>query len=83
LSRIQAKTLHYEAALEAGMKALNLIDLINDNFNKVYMMSHLGNLYDKLGIKEKACFYWQEALNIANSQLHPLRAYLVEQVHRC
>ena len=83
LSRIHAKTQNYDAALDTGVRALTLIDSIRDNFNKVYIMRHLGDLYDKLGMQEKACHYWQEALNIANSQLHPLTAYLIEQISQC
>ncbi len=82
LSRINAKTQHYDIAIDTGVKALALIDSISDSFNKVYIMRHLGDLYNKLGVQEKACQYWKEALSLANSQLHPLTTYLIEQIDR-
>lgn len=76
LSWIHAKTQNRALALEAGLNSLNLLRSINDNFNTVYALRHLGDYYQELGDFEQARSYWQEAYNIAVVQSHPLTHYL-------
>lgn len=80
LSRIHAKTQNRALALETGLNSLNLLRSINDNFNTVYALRHLGDYHQELGDVDQAQAYWQEAYNIAVVQSHPLIHYLHARV---
>jgi len=80
LSRIHAKTQNRELALETGLNSLNLLRSINDNFNIVYALRHLGDFHQEVGDADQARSYWQEAYNIATIQSHPLTHYLHARV---
>jgi len=82
LSRIHINTKDYELALDKGLKSLSLLREINDNFNIVYVLRHLGDVCMETSEQEQALIYWQEGLSIAEIQAHPLTEYLQKKIRR-
>ena len=69
-----------ESALRNGLAALIILREINDTFNLVYVLRHLGDLRQQLGDETVAYQLWEEALEIAKFQQHPLLTTLNERL---
>ncbi|MFZ4661498.1 MAG: AfsR/SARP family transcriptional regulator [Caldilineaceae bacterium] len=80
LSQIYTAMMKMDLALQNGLTALTLLREINDTFNIVYVLRHLGDLQSQLGDNSLARRTWQEALEIAIPQKHPLTATLHERL---
>lgn len=80
LSRIYSELQEDIEALNVGFKSLEMLQEIEDNFNLVYVLRHLGKLHEATKQIQQAKKYWDEALRIAEPQRHPLIAQLRQQV---
>ena len=80
LSRIYTDMADVESALRNGLAALIILREINDTFNLVYVLRHLGDLRQQLGDETVAYQLWEEALEIAKFQQHPLLTTLNERL---
>lgn len=72
ISRIHAAGQVFPVAIEIGVKSLDLFQELHESFNLVYVLRHLGNIYNSLGEERQAVTYWQQALDTAASNEHPL-----------
>ncbi|RIK30072.1 MAG: hypothetical protein DCC55_37525, partial [Chloroflexi bacterium] len=75
---IFAKRNDTEAATKVGLKSLELFRELQDSFNLVYVLCHLGEFYWANGQAEQAANLWSQALDLANRISHPL----VERLQR-
>ncbi len=80
LSRIHALKNNLDLALEAGSKSMALMQALDDSFNLVYVLRHLGDLYRNIIQHEQARIFWQEAINIAKLRNHPLMNELQQRI---
>jgi tetratricopeptide (TPR) repeat protein len=69
---LYAKQDNHAEALKAGQKSLELFRALQDSFNLVYILCHLGKYYAEIGQTREARALWQEALPIAEQHNHPL-----------
>jgi DNA-binding SARP family transcriptional activator/tetratricopeptide (TPR) repeat protein len=72
----------YELALKVGAQSLTLFRDLQDNFNLVNVLGHLGSIYYDSGQVAEARQLWQEAKAIADSQNHPLAGQLNQRLAR-
>lgn len=72
LSRIHAETENLEEARRVAQIGLKLLEEIDDNFNLVYVLRHLGYVEQASENHQAAKTYWHSALRVAEAQLHPL-----------
>ena len=72
LSRIHATLNETKVALELGLKSRNLLYQLRDNFNIIYVLRHLCNLYLQSDEIELAQEVLLEAIGIAELQKHHL-----------
>lgn len=72
LSRIYILAGYYEQAILSSEEGMNLLLAIPDNFNLVYILRQLGEAYTVAGKEESAVNAWSAALELAETQQHPL-----------
>jgi len=60
------------SALEVGLKSLHLLRELPDRFSLVYVLLHLGDLYQHFNQLDRAHALWREALTIALAQNYPM-----------
>lgn len=80
LSKIDYDHGSFTSALALGQKSLLLMQTLQDNFNQVYVLRHLGNVHEKLDQSEVAMDLWQNGFMIASEQRHPLTTYLKQKI---
>lgn len=80
LSRNYAGVEAYANALTLGVRSLEILREIDDQFNVIYVLWHLGKLYENMKENQQAEIHWHEALRIAELQKHPLIAELRQQL---
>jgi DNA-binding SARP family transcriptional activator len=71
----------YEPAIEAGLRSLELFRQLEDSFNMVYVLCHLGDFYHKNHQLDQADELWQEANQIIQNQNHPLTATIKQRIN--
>jgi DNA-binding SARP family transcriptional activator len=69
---LYAKQDDHTEALKAGRKSLELFRALQDGFNLVYILCHLGKYHAEIAQNHEARQLWQEALPIAEQHNHPL-----------
>ncbi|MBN1582871.1 MAG: tetratricopeptide repeat protein [Anaerolineae bacterium] len=80
LSEIDGASGLHEPALVKGQRSLDLCEKLGDLWGKVYLMSHLGDLYVKVMQPKKARSMWQNALALISDQEHRLTDSLRERL---
>ena len=71
LSVIQEDKKNFERALELALQSSNLMRMVGDSYNLVFILAHLGDIYKNLQQFAKMQEYWKEALPLAEQQKHP------------
>lgn len=64
-----------ESALEKGLTSLEIMIGLQDEFNRVYCLHHLADLYQRMGQDDEAQRLWSEGYGIARSIHHPYMPY--------
>lgn len=78
---LYAERAEYGLSIEAGLRSLELFRQLEDSFNMVYVLYHLGNFYEKNVQPEEAYKLWQEASQITLKQNHPLSITINERLN--
>lgn len=81
LSRIHAQSLSPSQALPLAVESLQLLSDLEDSFNQVYLLRHLGDLHKDIGDNNKSIIYWSEGFEIAQRTEHPLVNELYQRIH--
>lgn len=71
LSIIQEELEEYSAALETGLKSVDLLREVKDKFDLIHTLMHVGDLYQHLAQTEQAHTVWAEALDLAKPINYP------------
>jgi DNA-binding SARP family transcriptional activator len=69
---IFVKRNNIDAAATVGLKSLELFQELQDSFNLVYVLCHLGEFYSANEQTEQATALWRQALALASRINHPL-----------
>ncbi len=69
------------SALELGQASLALMISLQDEFNRVYCLHHLGDLYQRLNQPTEAQQLWQEGYTLARSIHHPYTPYFEQALN--
>lgn len=72
---------HAESALELGQTSLVLMISLQDEFNRVYCLHHLGDLYQRLNQPAEAQRLWQEGYTLARTIHHPYTPYFEQSLN--
>lgn len=80
LSKIYAMNHALATAVETGVESLHILRDLHDSFNQVYILRHLGSLYEQLGQNTQAYECWNEGLLIGQTKNHPLVQELNQRV---
>lgn len=80
LSKIDADLQDYPRALEEGLQSLKLQRELENSWNEVSVLHHLGEIYGAMNQPDQARRVWTEALDLAEALRHPLVERLREYV---
>jgi hypothetical protein len=67
---------NYQISLETGQKSSIIFADLQDNYNQVFCLDHLGDIHWRLGKITDARHLWQTALDLARPIRHPKAATL-------
>lgn len=70
----------YQAAIESAKRSLVIVKQVQDYYNCVFCLNHLGILYQDIGDLPVARQCWSEALELAQRLHHPLTEILESQL---
>lgn len=80
-ARLYAMNQDHTAAISVGLKSLELYRQLQDNFNLVYILYHVGNFHQQSSQPAQARLFWQEAIEMAKVQNHPLSSLLYQNLN--
>jgi len=80
LCRVQAKLGDLTTAIVTGIESLEVLRGLQDNFNLVYILRQIGDIYYAANKHQAAYQFWQEAFELAQFQSHPLTEQLRDQL---
>ena len=80
-SRIKRLAGDEQAAIELGHHSLTLMTANADDYNRVYCLMHLGDLYQQSNARTTAYQYWEEAKTLALHLHHPLMTQIDERLN--
>jgi tetratricopeptide (TPR) repeat protein len=66
----------YATSLQAGQQSLAILQELQDEYDQVFCLNHLGDLHWRLGELAEARRLWSGALDLAKLLHHPLTAEL-------
>lgn len=72
----------YPNSLEAGKRSLAILQELQHDYDQIFCLHHLGDLYSHLGEPAKAHQVWTEALDLAKALYHPLTTVLEERLNQ-
>jgi len=80
LSVIQEDQAAYASAMELGAQSLQLLREVNDTFDLVFILLHMGDLYLHTDQPQRAHAVWQEAVKLAETHNHPSTTKLYDRL---
>ncbi|MEZ4736701.1 MAG: NB-ARC domain-containing protein, partial [Caldilineaceae bacterium] len=79
-SKIKLLQQEYAQALALGQQSLAIMAALSDDFNRVYCLKHLGQIYQQVGNLTAAETVWCEAEQVAIAIHHPITSQFPQMI---